>query len=49
MGVNAGGLILTIAALTIIITAPIGALGIELTYEKLLKAPKLKENFSFRD
>ncbi|MFP4457122.1 MAG: cation:proton antiporter [Clostridia bacterium] len=49
MGVDAGGIILTVAALTIILTAPLGAIGIDLTYDKLLSLPKLKEEFSYRD
>ncbi len=35
-GISAGNIILSIAVLSIIITAPLGALGIELTYKKLL-------------
>jgi NhaP-type Na+/H+ or K+/H+ antiporter len=35
-GVSAGGIILTVAVLSIMITAPLGAIGIDLTYEKLL-------------
>lgn len=36
MGLSSGGLILTVAVLAIMITAPIGALGIDLTYKKFL-------------
>lgn len=40
LGVESGELILAIAVLSIIITAPLGALGIDLTYKKLLKQSK---------
>ncbi|HCX04745.1 MAG TPA: potassium transporter, partial [Clostridiales bacterium] len=36
-GVGSGNLILTIAVLSIVITAPIGAAGIDITYKKFLK------------
>jgi NhaP-type Na+/H+ or K+/H+ antiporter len=36
-GVSSGNLILTIAVLSIVITAPIGAAGIDITYKKFLK------------
>jgi NhaP-type Na+/H+ or K+/H+ antiporter len=36
MGVPSGNLILTVAVLTIMITAPLGAIGIDNTYRKLL-------------
>jgi NhaP-type Na+/H+ or K+/H+ antiporter len=36
-GVEAGNMILLIAVIAILVTAPIGALGIDLTYDKLLK------------
>ncbi len=36
-GVASGNIILSIAVLSIIITAPLGAIGIDLTYKKLLK------------
>lgn len=36
MGLEAGELILTVSVLAILITAPLGALGIDLTYKKLL-------------
>jgi NhaP-type Na+/H+ or K+/H+ antiporter len=39
-GVPSGNLILTIAVLAIFITAPLGAFGIDLSYKKLLSAPK---------
>ncbi len=35
-GIAAGNIILSLAVLSIIITAPLGAIGIELTYKKLL-------------
>jgi NhaP-type Na+/H+ or K+/H+ antiporter len=37
MGLESGNLILTVAVLAIILTAPIGAFGIDTTYKKLLK------------
>lgn len=36
MGLSSGEIILTVAVLSILITAPLGALGIDLTYKKLL-------------
>lgn len=39
-GVASGHLILTVAVLAIMITAPIGAIGIDLTYKKFLTGPK---------
>jgi len=36
-GVAAGNIILSVAVLSIIITAPLGAIGIDLSYKKLLK------------
>ncbi len=38
-GVPSGNLILTVAVLAIFITAPLGALGIDLSYKKLLSPP----------
>ncbi|MCK5129102.1 MAG: cation:proton antiporter [Clostridiales bacterium] len=38
-GVASGNLILTIAVISIVITAPIGALGIDLSHKKLLNHP----------
>lgn len=35
-GVTSGNIILTVAVLSIIITAPLGAIGVDLTYDKLL-------------
>ncbi|MDF2877152.1 MAG: potassium transporter, partial [Clostridia bacterium] len=37
MGLNAGHIILTVAVLSILITAPLGAVGIDRTYKKLLE------------
>jgi len=39
-GVAAGDTILIVAVLAIMITAPLGAMGIDLTYKKLLKRDK---------
>lgn len=39
-GVASGNLILTIAVISIFITAPIGALGIDLSYKRLLSTPE---------
>ena len=36
MGLDCGNIVLTVAVLAILITAPFGALGIDSTYEKLL-------------
>ena len=36
-GVGAGNLILTVAVLSILVTAPLGAIGIDATYRKLLE------------
>ena len=36
MGLNCGNLVLTIAVLAILITAPLGALAIDNTYKKFL-------------
>jgi len=37
IGVNAGGIILSIAVWSIVITAPLGALGIDFSYQRLLE------------
>lgn len=37
-GVASGELILTVAVLSIIITAPLGAIGVDYTYKKLLNS-----------
>ncbi len=39
-GVAGGNIILSVAVLSIILTAPLGAIGIDLTYKKLLKNDK---------
>lgn len=39
MGLSCGNIVLTVAVLAILITAPLGALGIDYTYEKLLTKP----------
>lgn len=36
MGLSCGNIVLTVAVIAILITAPLGALGIDLTYKKLL-------------
>jgi NhaP-type Na+/H+ or K+/H+ antiporter len=41
-GVDHGELILALAVFSIIVTAPIGALGIDLTYKKLLQKDEIK-------
>jgi NhaP-type Na+/H+ or K+/H+ antiporter len=41
-GVPSGNLILTMAVLAIFVTAPLGALGIDLSYKKLLSPPTAK-------
>ena len=37
MGLSSGKMILSVAVLGILITAPLGALGMDLTYQKCLK------------
>ena len=37
MGLPCGNIVLTVAVLSILITAPLGAIGIDTTYKKLLK------------
>lgn len=41
MGVPAGGTILSVAVLAIMVTAPLGAIGIDKTYRKLLDSPEV--------
>ena len=36
MGLSCGSIVLSVAVLGILITAPLGALGIDLSYKKLL-------------
>ncbi|NCA66875.1 MAG: sodium:proton antiporter [Clostridia bacterium] len=43
LGVASGNIILSVAVLSIIITAPLGAILIDLTYKKMLQPPKLAE------
>lgn len=43
MGLDCGPIVLTVAVLSILITAPVGALGIDLTYKKLLSTEKENE------
>lgn len=38
MGLSCGNIVLTVAVLAILITAPLGALGVDLTYKKLLSS-----------
>ena len=45
MGLECGQLVLTVAVLSILITAPFGAIGIDSTYKKLL----CKEDESMED
>ncbi|HBF2808591.1 TPA: cation:proton antiporter [Clostridioides difficile] len=44
MGMASGQLILTLAVLAILITAPLGAFGIDITYKKLLTSVKGENN-----
>jgi len=37
MGLPSGNIILTVAVLSILITAPLGAFAIDISYKKLLK------------
>lgn len=39
MGLSCGPIVLTVAVLSILITAPLGALGVDLTYKRLLTGP----------
>ena len=43
MGLACGQIVLSVAVLAILITAPLGAIGMDMTYKKLLKK---QENFS---
>ena len=43
MGLACGQIVLSVAVLAILITAPLGAIGMDMTYKKLLKR---QENFS---
>lgn len=42
LGLGCGNIVLSIAVLSILITAPLGAIGMDLTYKKLLKQTKDK-------
>ena len=44
MGLPCGQIVLSVAVLAILITAPLGALGIDLTYKRLLKKEGQREN-----
>ena len=37
MGLSCGKIVLSVAVLAILITAPLGAIGMDTTYQKLLK------------
>ena len=39
LGLPCGNMVLSVAVLSILITAPLGAIGMDLSYKKLLKAP----------
>lgn len=43
MGLACGQIVLSVAVLAILITAPLGAIGMDMTYKKLLKK---QENIS---
>ncbi len=45
-GIGAGNIILSVAVLSILITAPLGAIGIDLTYKKLLKGMKAQRGMA---
>ena len=40
LGLPCGNMVLSVAVLSILITAPLGAIGMDLSYKKLLKAPE---------
>ena len=40
LGLPCGNMVLSVAVLSILITAPLGAIGMDMTYKKLLKAPE---------
>ncbi|MDY3986873.1 MAG: cation:proton antiporter [Peptoniphilaceae bacterium] len=44
MGLSCGQIVLSVAVLAILITAPLGAIGMDLTYKKLLVQEKLKKS-----
>ena len=41
-GLACGQLVLSVAVVGILLTAPLGALGMDLTYQKLLQGPQEK-------
>lgn len=43
MGLSCGPIVLSVAVLAILITAPLGAIGMDLTYKRLLKKEKVKK------
>lgn len=43
MGLSCGNIVLTVAVLAILITAPLGAFLIEMTYQRLLKHESMNE------
>ena len=43
MGLSCGPIVLSVAVLAILITAPLGAIGMDLTYKRLLKKEKIKK------
>ncbi len=47
MGLSCGQVVLTVAVLAILITAPLGAIGIDLTYKKLLGSSKNQDNKNY--
>ena len=44
MGLSCGQIVLSVAVLAILITAPLGAIGMDLTYKKLLVQEELKKS-----
>lgn len=40
MGLSCGKIVLTVAVLAILITAPLGAIGMDMTYKRLLVSTK---------
>lgn len=48
MGLSCGQIVLSVAVLAILITAPLGAIGMDLTYKKLLVQEELKKSETIR-
>ncbi len=48
MGLPCGQIVLSVAVLSILITAPLGAIGMDLTYKKLLTREELNKNETVR-